>query len=65
MTREEINRLTDWVGIPLTLLLFLLLILIDLRSVGSRRQKFGLIFLTVLVGAGAIAMNLYRFSQLA
>lgn len=65
MTRDEINRLTDWVGIPLTLLLFLLLVLIDLRSVGSRRQKFGLIFMTVLVGAGAIAINLYRFSQLA
>ena len=65
MTREEINRWTDWVGIPLTLLLFLLLILIDLRSVGPGRQKFGLIFITVLVGAGAIAINLYRFVELA
>ena len=65
MTRDEFNRFTDWVGIPLTLLLLVLLVLIDQRSIGSRRQNFGLIFLTVLVGAGAIALNLYRFVELA
>lgn len=65
MTRDEINRLTDWVGIPLTLLLFLLLILIDLRSIHPGKQKFLLIAFTILVGIGAIAINLYRFVELA
>lgn len=65
MTRDEINRLTDWVGIPLTLLLLVLLILIDLRSIHSSRQKFLLIAFTILVGIGAIAINLYRFVELA
>lgn len=65
MSQGTLNSLSDWVGIPLLVVLIACLVLSDLREMQHIRRSKNLLLLIVILSLAALALNIVRFVMLA
>lgn len=65
MNRADFNTLTDWIGIPLSIALLAVIVLVDSRLVSMRRLTWGVVAVVTVLMIAAIAVNVSRFIRLA
>ena len=65
MNKRAFNELTDWIGIPLVVLLVVVLVVIDVRSIRNKFAPPLVLWLTAALLTGAVAIIAARFIRLA